>query len=221
MTPAPRRLSAGLFAEGSSDFVFLLPLLRRLLLDLCADAELVAVAEPIELRGQGETRRDKIADAVSRARAELDLVVVHADGKGQVDRVRREQVDPGAEAVRELDVPCVGAIPVKEMEAWTLCDGDALRHAFSTALDDATLGVPSRAAEVERISDPKEALNAIHRQVVGRRRTSRAVSFLPRLAEELSLARLRGVPAFAELERELRLVLEERGYLRPTQTPNG
>lgn len=210
---APRRLCTGLVAEGTSDYVFLLPLIRRLLLDLCVDAELVAVAEPIELRGEGPTRRDKIARAVERARQEVDVVVVHADGRGQLDRVRAEQVVPGLEAARELGVPSVGAVPVKEMEAWALCDGDALRRAFSTALGDGDLGVPSRPAEVERIVDPKAALRCLHGRIVGRRRTSRAVSFLPRLAEEVSLARLRGVPAFAEFESELRVVLEECRYL--------
>ena len=42
------------------------------------------------------------------------------------------------------------------MEAWALADGEALRSAFGTVLDDRELGVPAKARDVETILDPHQ-----------------------------------------------------------------
>lgn len=209
----PRRLSVGLFAEGSSDYDFFRPLLRRVLEDLCSQGTPVLIGDAVALRGTGDRREDKIDDAVARARDAIDLVVIHADGAGQPDRIRGQQIEPGRRRSEALGIPAVGMVPVREMEAWALCDGEAIRRTWGTRLDDGTLGIPSRAADVERITDPKATLNAIHAMVVRARGRTAVTTHLPRLAEELSLARLRLVPAFIAFEADCRSALERLGYL--------
>ncbi|WP_158516729.1 hypothetical protein [Scytonema hofmannii] len=49
----------------------------------------------------------------------------------------------------------MGVVPIREMEAWALVDGDALRGAFGTVLDDSALGISTRLREVEGIFEPK------------------------------------------------------------------
>lgn len=62
-----------------------------------------------------------------------------------------------------------------------MVDGDALRQAFGTTLDDGKLGVPAGPHEVEKIVDPKQALDQAFRQVVGRqRRRKKSAADFPR-----------------------------------------
>jgi len=209
----PRRLSVGLFAEGSSDYEFFRPLLRRLLEDVCSQGEPVVIGDAVALRGTGGRREDKIDDAVSRAREAIDLVVIHADGGGQPDRIREQQVDPGRRRSEALGIPAVGMVPIREMEAWALCDGDAIRRTWGTRLDDGALGIPANAVDVERITDPKATLKALHATVVRARGRTAVTTHLPRLAEELSFVRLRRVPAFAAFEADCRAALRGLGYI--------
>ncbi|MBI1987290.1 MAG: hypothetical protein HYS70_02945 [Nitrospinae bacterium] len=101
-----------------------------------------------------------------------------------------------------------------------MVDGDALRQAFGTTLDDGKLGVPAGPHEVEKIVDPKQALDQAFRQVVGRqrRRKKSAADFLDVIGERVRLPRLRLVPAFKQFERELHHALRKLGYLKEEAT---
>lgn len=109
----------------------------------------------------------------------------------------------------------VGVVPVREMEAWALADGDALRGAFGAVLDDAALGIPIRPREVEGIFDPKVVLEQAYRNVVGQRRRGKrkVADFFDVIGERVRLERLREVPAYQHFEQELRTALLELGYL--------
>ena len=110
----------------------------------------------------------------------------------------------------------VAVVPVRETEAWVLVDGDALRAAFGTVLDDMGLSIPARPREVERIRDPKRTVRRAFAKVVGTRqlKKKRVETFLDVIGERVRLDRLREVPAFQRLEHDLRAALFTFGYLR-------
>ncbi len=221
-----RYLGLALFAEGGRDHSFLRPLLRRLVEDMCARraAARVEIGDVIELhtleRHRGQDRATRILEAARDAEGSFDLLFVHTDGGSNASLARKERVDPAIPGVAYLLAAPhprrgVGVVPVRETEAWALADGDALRKAFGSSLDDSALGVPTRAREVESILDAKAALEDAYAAVVGARRRRRrtASSFLEVIAEGAGLQRLRAVPSFRELETELGVAIDQLAYL--------
>ena len=97
--------------------------------------------------------------------------------------------------------------PIREMEAWALADGDALRGVFGTSL---TNGLPGRVREVEAFPDPKQTLDEAYRRVVGRAKPKKkAADFLDALGVQVKLTRLRQVPSFRQMEKLLQRALLE------------
>jgi hypothetical protein len=151
-----------------------------------------------------------IVDLIRRKANTFHLVFVQRDQDGNTDRVRREWIDPLASAWGDgLDELLVPVVPVRKTEAWVLADGDALRGVLGINWPDVRLGVPNRAADVERIPDPKVPI----RELV--RRLNRPIEdFYEELAESISLDRLCGVPSFAEVRARIGESLAEMGYRR-------
>ena len=97
-------LRAGLYAEGSNDYDFLLPLLDRILRDIAAElfpgANEVENTIPIDSSGSEHKRADRIAAAVREHEDLIDLLIIHADGDSDPEAALRERVTPGIEAAR-------------------------------------------------------------------------------------------------------------------------
>lgn len=220
-----RYLGLALFAEGPTDYRFLPPVLRRATEVLCLRGarSTVEVGEVLGLYAPDDYRNADLATQILEAAREADgaynILFIHTDGAGDPAAAYDERVKPAlkriaAELARQQE-RTVGVVPVREMEAWTLVDGDALRGAFGTVLDDSTLGIPTRTREVEGIFDPKQALEQAYSRVVGGRlRGKRKVAdFFDAIGERVRLERLREVPAYQRFEQELRIALLELGYL--------
>jgi len=201
--------------EGPSDWPFLAPISHRLIQGM-----LRAAARPIEIQqpflALGEGRRD-LVDQLALARDhghDFHLALLHTDGGGDPERAHHERIEPIAVALTpESGARLVGVVPVHETEAWMLCDGDALRDALGTSLDDRRLDVP-RVGEIEALDDPKARLQSICDLAIGgskRRRPARP----PRetLGEIVALDALRRLPAFRSFEDRLQQALVELGFL--------
>jgi hypothetical protein len=192
-------LCAGVFAEGSTDYSFLLPLLDRLLPELVhtlpADHDL-GVSVQIGPPRVPTKRAHEIASAIEKHWGQCTLFVIHADGAGDPDRARREQVEPGLRLVRSHrpDLAAVACIPVREIEAWLLAD----TAPFSALYRGASPTLPE---DPERILDPKRALlDALARSRGSRRRGPDPYEFF---GANVSLDRLRQLPAFQRFEADL------------------
>jgi hypothetical protein len=220
-----RYLGLALFAEGPTDYRFLSTLLRRLAEDRCLrrGREIIEISEVLPLDApagcQERDRGPRIREAALAARGAFSILFIHSDGAGDPDGARAWNVAPAAEEIASrfeaTEARVVAVIPVRETEAWTLTDGDALRGAFGTNLDDATLGLPGQPKEVEAIRDPKQALAEAFLRVVGKGRRRRAVAqLLEAISLRVRLERLRRVPAFRRLEEDLDQALTELGYLQ-------
>jgi len=212
-------LGLALYAEGSTDYYFLRPLLQRLCEELCASEALapVEVSEVLELNHPSETneeaREERVLAAAREARGSWRILFVHADGANDPVRARDEQVEPSLGLLRdafESEGIGVAVVPVRETEAWAIADGDAIRSAFGTNLNDGQLGLPSRRA-VETAADPKAVLQAafLATKPSGRRRKQGTSPYLNTLGEEVSLDQLRELRTFKKLIDELRVALKQ------------
>lgn len=210
-----RSLTWMLAPEGGSDVDFLLPLVRRLLVEKCgASDHEVDVPNGIDLRSTpGYSRRpDRVAGVVSKVPGKW-LLVVHADGGSNPATVRMRHVDPILDG---LPAGCAGvaAVPVHAIEAWVLADATALAHVLDT--DRAQLvsaGLPSRAKNLEAQPDPKVTLMTLVRAASAGSRRPRRFPF-ERLGERVSFTELRALPAFVTFEADLAAALRRLGLLR-------
>ena len=218
-------LQPALFAEGSSDHRFLKPLIFRFCESLCmtshSPVEVAAVLELQPLAGDsGKPRASKIANAAFEAREAWNILFIHADADTSGQRARSERIQPAIDEVRRrltsVRHQTVAVVPVRETEAWAICDGDALRLSFGVTLNDQQLGVPRRAQDVETIADPKATLEASFVATRPGTRNARrgAAPYLGLIGEEIALSRLQQVPAFAAFQRELEAALVALELLR-------
>ncbi|HNY28705.1 MAG TPA: DUF4276 family protein [Candidatus Sumerlaeota bacterium] len=225
-----RSLTLALLREGTTDSLFLSDLLRRLMDEICSDMDLLRY--PIEVgpvrdlfRESGMKRSlDSFKELAiqEKAKDSFDLLFVHADGDGNPDAIRQYQIQPIAEHIRQLsskpDVETIAVVPVREMEAWTLVDGDALRRVFSCSLSDEQMGLPVPFRKAESLADPKACFEKCFEVIMGRRKNSRgklrAHDFLELIGQEVSFERLRHLSAFQQLENDLRTALTQLGILK-------
>lgn len=210
-------LGLALYAEGRTDYAFLCPLLLRLCEDVCRGArQAVDIGGVLPLDdppGMARAPRDeRIARAADEARPAWNILFVHADADADAHAALRERVWPSAERIRQrayARAEIVAVIPVRETEAWTLADGDAIRRVLGTSLGNEALGLRSRGASLERLGDPKEQWNAILAAARRSRRSPRRdlAGLLPPLGERCDLDCLRELPSFQHLEADLRSAL--------------
>lgn len=218
-------LGVALFAEGVTDHRFFAPLLARVIEDIYYESGrgTLELGDVIVLESSGEERQlprdQQIVAAACRNAGGFHILCVHADGGGNARRAHGQQVLPGlARALKELGSGYAGValVPVREMEAWTLVDGDALRRAFRTTLDDNALGVVPRPRDCEKVSDPKAVLDRAYAQTLpGSKRGTNATAagVLQLIAESVRLDLLQQVPAFSSFRTELKQALQLLGYL--------
>ncbi|HAI69403.1 MAG TPA: hypothetical protein DCM38_08205 [Gammaproteobacteria bacterium] len=219
-----RYIELALFAEGPTDYRFLSPILRRVTEDLCCQY----AKQPVEVREEvlglqtpqlfhEASRAQRILAAARQDCHSYLILFIHSDSDGDWKRAFKERVNPAIQLINQDALlqkkRTVAIIPVQETEAWALVDGEALRSAFGTTMTNQSLGIPSKAGEVEKISDPKQVFNFAFAKVVSRRRKAKAAAFLEIISEKIELACLREVPAFKRFEEELKNALTQLGIL--------
>ena len=215
-----RYLGLALFAEGPTDHRFLRPVLWRLTEDIFLP-EPVEMGEVLELHSpvpaSGPRREERIFTAARDALGAWNILFIHADGAGNPGDARSEKIEPARQRIAaELEGAgeSVAVVPVRETEAWALCDPDALRRAIGITLSAEDLALTG---SVESIADPKAALQQVGKRIAGRRgarRTLGSEHFLQRLGEYVDLERLRTVPAFRQLDADLREALRRLRIVR-------
>lgn len=189
-------LRAGLYAEGPTDYDFLVPLLNRMLRDIAAElypgANEVEDTRAIDSSGEERKRVDRIAAAVRENEDLIDLLVIHADGAGDPEAALRERAEPGIEAARTAipgkPIPAIACVPVREIEAWLLVD----ERIF---IDQLGLAVELPVAP-DRELDPKRTLTTLLHQ----NRRQRPNGSYALFGEQVSFEALRRLSAFAAFE---------------------
>jgi hypothetical protein len=221
----PRYLGLALFAEGPRDHRFLVRLLGRVAEEICArEATMtIEIGNVLELESPPDLEADRatrITEAAREAFPAWNVLFIHSDSGGNAERAREQQVDPARIRVeQEFNTAlhrCVAVVPIRETEAWALADGDALRDAFGTSLDNIVLGIPTRPRDVEHVLDPKKALENAFRTAQGGRRSRRhkpGAPYLERIADSVRLDVLAQLPAFSTFRQEFTTALQDLNYV--------
>ncbi|MDX6739009.1 DUF4276 family protein [Actinocorallia sp. A-T 12471] len=192
-----RPLEPGLVAEGVSDVDFLVPVIDRFLNRLLTarsgtfvDLRPTLASECVKKHG-----KERFVEAARSLGQVCDLVFVHAD-----HHERRE-----AEALRELlACPTVVLVPKRETETWMLADPRAFR-----GIRGADVSLLPKVADLEREPAPKILLARVLRAAGVRRPTD----YFEMLGDEIDLAALNRVPAFARWAAETERALKGLKYL--------
>lgn len=193
-------LCAGLYAEGPTDYAFLLALLDQLVPRLAhavlPTVPMIGESVGIDAPRRTARREERIAAAIDAAWEQCTLFIVHADGGGDPDRASREQVRPGIELARKshADLAAAACVPVREIEAWLLTDPTPFLKLTGAG------AAPQLPRDAEAVLDPKQEL----------RRTLEAIG-VSRLRQDVyaffganvDIAALQRLPAFARFEEDL------------------
>ena len=204
-----KHLVPGFLGEGPTDRRFLEPIIRRLLAEvLRSSADAVEIYPFVDPAPASRRLVDAIA-AVRACGGSINLLFVHADGKGQARRAMTERVEPILAASRSERLAGVAVVPVHETEAWALADGDALRAVFGTTASNTDLGIPGSPDEVERLPDPKQVLRSAYRRATGGRSGRRNGLPVPLalLGERVGLEALHRLQAFQVFQEDTREAL--------------
>lgn len=197
-------LCAGVYAEGRSDYAFLLPLTNRMLFALSESVtQATEVADSVGIdapRPFPSARDARIACAIQHHAGQCTLFVIHADAGNDAEAALRERVRPGQQAAS--DVHTVACIPVREIEAWMLSDPGV----FTALMPNA---VPSLPREPEALGDPKQALLQICDELGLRGGLGDYYQFF---GENVDLACLRRLPAFRRFEEEMKAAVLALGH---------
>ena len=198
--------SVGLFAEGRTDYEFLVGLIDQLINVHVADligprSEIVdsrAIDAPASMRRA--SRGERIAAAIEENWRECTLFVIHADSDGDASRALRERIVPGLARARMLhdDLAAAACVPVREIEAWMLADAPAFSRLFDTTRAPALPDAP------ESDLDPKKSLEAALTSMGAR---GKLTNYHADLGKTVSLSELRKLPAFCRFEADLRIAI--------------
>ena len=196
-------VQAGLYAEGRTDYDFLLPLLERLLDDLLAQhypGQSTALPPPIPLGAEEESgtgREERIAAAIRQSHEICQIFVIHADADGDASRARNERVEPGVRRGQAglSNVAAAACIPIQMIEAWMLVDEEVLRRLCGNA--------PELPLDPERVRYPKQVLD----QILDAKRRGRQRNVYQFVGENVRLPALRRLPGFRAFEDELVVAL--------------
>lgn len=210
-------ISAGLYAEGPTDYQFLLPLIDRLLGELAAKLFPAAcdLANTLAIDASKPPRRraERVRLAAVEHKDYCDFFILHADGAGNVAEARRTQIDPGADLIRaafpRLSIPIVACVPIREIEAWMLVDIEPFNLVLGKTI---SLELPK---QPEAELDPKEILRSIFRH--GDALITLTDAY-PIFGNNVRFDQLRTLSAFRAFEQELRDALSVLGTaqgLRP------
>ena len=211
-------IGLALHAEGDTDYRFLSPLIAREAEAICLRRAIVTVeiGGPFSLRQAVRRSEHARHEAIAEASEPYDIVCVHADGAGDFALAHASNVTPVGDAAarRGFRSKAVGVVPIREMEAWSLVDGDAIRAVTGSSRSDNDLGLP-RSIEIEGIADPKAVLQDVLTAAVGDRRRARrdALAYFVLLGERIDLAKSLQLPSYRRFATALATAIDGLGLL--------
>lgn len=137
-------------------------------------------------RGSAKLKRKCTAAATNLSNSGCThLVVVHDLDTNDVGDLRRE-LEKCIEGVKVRSSLIL--IPIREIEAWLLCDADALRAAFEMKR------IPKLPTNPERILDPKKQLERIVKSTSGKQYVNTIHN--KRIAAKVRLNKMVACPSF-------------------------
>ena len=214
-------LSWAALHEGPTDQVYFQILIPALMEDIVRKRGVRNVTIPLAaslVLGKSGREITSVGQEICSEREAFYILFIHADTGG---RALEANMQHRSDAYREAAFTlcgfplerCVIMAPRHETEAWMLADRNAVGEALGYNGDLNLLGLPSNAAEAERLIDPKLVLNQAIRQVRGRRAKPSAKQIIPAIAQRQDLNKLRAANSFLKFESMLSKALISLGCI--------
>jgi Domain of unknown function (DUF4276) len=220
------QLLVGFWGEGTSDYAFLIPIIRRTFRSVSLDChgEIEVLLEPIP-KSLGPKRFVDQAEAAAKIGVEefgMTLLCVHVDAdSNSPEKVIREKIQPAKERLSSLgsEQHCsemLAVIPVQMTESWMMADVDVLKTEIGTTIPNDKLGFHRKP---EEIADPKGVINAAIRMVKAdgpkKRQADLAISDLYQImGNKISLEKLAILPSYQHFRAQVEEFFRGKGLLR-------
>lgn len=212
-------ISCAAFYEGNTDEAYFELLISRVMEDIIMNFGARNATIPPSPAIKFNSRSvDDVAQEICRSKEAFHLIFIHADTggrslSGSVNRRSNQYCTKIHALCSWPPARCVPIRPRHEVEAWVLCDPQAVTEALGFAGKPATLGLPLSAASAEGLTDPKATLTGAANHVRGRRRAIEPSQLFAAIAQRQSLAKLRDAASFKEFEINLKTALSDLGCI--------
>lgn len=161
------QLYVGLIAEGTTDYLFLEPVIEKILLNIAYDCrgQVDINVKKIEC-DKGDSFSDYVINAAKKGKENyMTLLIVHADADATTAlNTYTNKINP-AKAIleqKEDNSFCknlIALVPIQETEAWMLADKNLFLKTIETKMSDSELNINGHP---ETFNNPKERIvNAI------------------------------------------------------------
>jgi hypothetical protein len=204
-----------LIADGRTDDA-LIPILTWLLRDLGINSPEPQLPILGNLRNPPKNLQDKIAIALDLF--PCDILFIHRDAESDETPIetRTKEIRKAEKLIKKSLPPIVCVIPIRMIESWLLFNEDAIRTVVGNPSGRQDLNLP-KISEIEKIADPKEKLEKLLIDAGFPNKRGKRVNipsnYCVRIAEEIEgserFERLRNLSAFQELEKELKITLQQ------------
>jgi hypothetical protein len=209
-------LSLALYCEGNTDKHFLPKVIERtaekIILSHATNYDILPVTVTDVAK---QERGQDILQAAMQAYG-YHILIVHKDADHRTyEETKTQCIEPGCTLIQrshqEVCKKLVPIIPVREVEAWMIADGEALRNLLEIRESLRNLRLPRRAILVESDPDPKVTLTRIIAKAESERHHRRIErkGFYESLAQEVRLERLDQVPAYKKFSDDLSETLRD------------
>ena len=213
-------ISWAIFAEGVTDVEYFSALIPKVLSTVvleCNGPVATIPDAPVDVFGRQSRAFALAALEICRAKDAFFLLFVHGDTGGAAqERTLAQRTCALCEAVdAECGFQkdrCILITPRRETETWCISDKDALRAALGVGQNFDLSAVPDRAADLERLEDPKKVANDLVSGIGGRGKAAHRFPFSV-IAQEQRIDRLDRLPSFTAFKAQVRNALETLGYL--------
>lgn len=218
-------LTLGFYAEGSTDYAFLQPVIQRTAEQILADyghGETDVFINPMQLTIKEKNNRDISILHAARYAYGYDILIIHSDADGPTaDKAKRERFDPGLLRVKQTnELVCeqlVPIIPIQAIEAWLLADYELLLKEIGTDETLAALKIPEKARQVEKIANPKQRLReTVQKATAHRSRRKRETDILflyQPMGEKINFRRLKQVPSYNQFVVDMTTTLKRINFI--------
>jgi hypothetical protein len=224
-----KSLLLGLYAEGHSDYLFLPAVIQRTsrwLLEQHKQMEVRTLPiKSIILNETGLGQAESIVQAACRA-IDCHALIIHTDADHRTSEpALRERYQPGYQQVQQMrehrEQICkhlLPLVPIQMTEAWMLADQETLlQRVIGTSMNAQSLGLPTRARQIEADADPKSTFNrVVQRAYQHRSRRHRQIDITPyyeSLAQQIKLERLHFLPSYQQFVKDLTDTLKTLNFI--------
>ena len=215
-------LQIGYTTEGTTDIRFLGNVIQKTFENVVLRCNTeIDVYQPEFLKKEGTGFVNQIVSLTIKY-SYFHVICIHCDSDSPtIDKRMQFNIDPAFSAVEDIEgnvcKNLVAVIPVQMTEAWMLADTKLLKEKIGTDKSDSELALPTKANQIESISDSKATIgNALRiaQSEQSRRRKKLQISDLySPVSQELTIEKLQQLSSYNNFEQNVLAAIKKLNYM--------